>query len=207
MSAQGRLKKYKEKRNFVITPEPQGGEAAEKPRFCVQRHEARRLHYDFRLEAGGVLLSWAVPQGPSFDPSVKRLAVQTEDHPIDYLEFEGIIPKGQYGGGTVILWDLGVYENITEKKGKHLDALAAVEHGHIKFVVAGEKLRGTFALTRMGDKDQKAWLLVKVNDEYADASYDPVSTEPQSVKSGLVNADLRPGQSEQWHSDPAETVE
>ena len=190
-AAEEPLGKYKAKRDFSKTPEPEGGDPSDAPRFCVQRHEATRLHYDFRLEMNGVLVSWAIPQGPSFDPAVKRLAVRTEDHPIDYLEFEGVIPKGQYGGGTVILWDLGVYENITEKKGRHFDPMEAVDHGHIKFVLLGEKLQGTFALTRMGKQDEKNWLFVKVNDPYADPQRDPVRDNPQSVKSGLVNADLK----------------
>lgn len=152
------------------------------------------------MEAAGVLLSWAVPEGPSFDPAVKRLAVRTEDHPLDYLEFEGIIPAKQYGAGTVILWDLGVYENITEKNGRPIPTVEAAEHGHIKFVVLGEKLKGTFALTRMGDAGTQEWLMVKVADPYADPNYDPVSDRPESVKSGRREEDLVPGEAEAWRS-------
>jgi DNA ligase D-like protein (predicted 3'-phosphoesterase) len=195
------LKKYHEKRDFSKTPEPKGGVPSERPRFCVQRHEATRLHYDFRLEANGVLLSWAVPEGPSFDPAEKRLAVRTEDHPIDYLEFEGIIPEKQYGAGTVVVWDLGIYQNITTKKDKKLETMEAVEHGHIKFVMLGEKLKGTFALTRMGNANEKNWLLVKVNDEYADPDKNPVRDRPESVLTGRTNDQLNADNSETWHSN------
>ena len=174
------LKAYYKKRDFKKTPEPRGrvGKHAGALRYVIQKHYASRLHYDFRLECDGVLKSWAVPKGPSLDPGHKSLAVQVEDHPIDYGDFEGVIPKGQYGGGTVLLWDTGTWE----PKG---DPLQGIENGKIHFVLHGEKLNGEFALVRMhgrmaGD-DGKNWLLFKVKDEYADAKRD-ILKETASVK-------------------------
>src|SRR5512135_3101454 len=141
------LATYRAKRDFQQTAEPSGKAAiaaAEQLRFVIQRHDATRLHYDFRLELDGVFLSWAVTKGPSLDPSVKRLAVQTEDHPLDYGDFEGTIPKGQYGGGTVMLWDRGFWMPEGTK-----DIDAALRKGELKFTLAGEKLQGSFVLVRM----------------------------------------------------------
>jgi len=178
-----RLDKYLAKRHFTVTPEPTSGAASEgQPRFVIQKHEATRLHYDTRLEVDGVLVSWAVPRGPSMDPQVKRLAVMTEDHPMDYAGFEGFIPKGEYGGGAVIVWDAGVYHNLTtDRRGAIRPAHEAIERGHIKFWLEGEKVQGAFALTRT---DGKQWLLVKVKDAAADADLDPVRDDPGSVLSG-----------------------
>ncbi len=150
----------------------------------VQKHDASRLHYDFRLEVDGVLKSWAVPKGPSTDPQEKRLAVPTEDHPLEYAAFEGVIPAGEYGAGTVLVWDKGVFRNLTEKKGRPLPLAEALEHGHLKVWLEGVRLRGGYALTRFKTGKDEAWLLVKMEDEEADPSRDPVSTEPASVLSG-----------------------
>lgn len=181
------LKAYLGKRDFRRTPEPLGGSrkrAALGPIFVVQKHDASRLHYDFRLEVDGVLKSWAVPKGPSTDPQEKRLAVPTEDHPLEYAAFEGVIPAGEYGAGTVLVWDTGVFRNLTEKKGRRLPLAEALEHGHLKVWLEGVRLRGGYALTRFKTGKDEAWLLVKMEDEEADPSRDPVSTEPASVLSG-----------------------
>jgi DNA ligase D-like protein (predicted 3'-phosphoesterase) len=161
--AANRLTTYRQKRDFARTPEPRGRSAKERkqPRFVVQRHDASSLHYDFRLEAGGVLKSWAVPKGPPRRAQDKRLAMPTEDHPIDYLTFEGEIPEGEYGAGTVEVWDVGTYENRTEKNGKPVAMARALSSGHVVIDMHGEKLKGGFALTRIGDGKRPRWLLVK----------------------------------------------
>lgn len=182
----GSLKDYQEKRDFTRTPEPAGdrGRAAAAPIFVVQKHAARHLHYDFRLEVDGVLKSWAIPKGPSTDPRDKRLAVPTEDHPLSYAGFEGVIPAGEYGAGTVLVWDTGIYRNLTEKKGEAIPLGQAVAHGHVKVWLEGRKLRGGYALTRFKTGKDESWLLVKQNDEAADPSRHPVADEPQSVLTG-----------------------
>jgi len=175
------LKSYQEKRNFDVTSEPRGSKARPGENiFVVQKHEARSLHYDLRLEVEGVLKSWAVPKGPSMDPREKRLAVETEDHPIEYASFEGRIPEGQYGAGSVIVWDEGTYRNMTEKAGRAVPMNEALTGGHAAFWLEGEKLRGGFALTRT----QRGWILVKMKDELADSSRDILKAKPRSVKSG-----------------------
>lgn len=161
------LKEYRDKRRFGQTPEP-GAEkkppSGREPLFVVQKHDASRLHWDFRLEAEGVLKSWAVPKGPSMNPADKRLAVQVEDHPLEYAEFEGIIPAGNYGAGSVEIWDNGTYTYIE----KHRDVAAAVEHGILEFRLHGRKLKGLFTLVRTDmDGTGKNWLLVKKEDVYA----------------------------------------
>jgi bifunctional non-homologous end joining protein LigD len=136
------------------------------PRFVVQRHEASTTHYDLRLEASGVLKSWSVPKGPSADPRSKRLAVPTEDHPLEYASFEGEIPEGEYGAGTVTIWDSGSYENLTtDRSANEVAAPEAIERGHIKVRMHGEKLNGGYSLTRMGGGGQERWLLVKTADK------------------------------------------
>jgi DNA ligase D-like protein (predicted 3'-phosphoesterase) len=185
------LAEYWAKRDLAASGEPTDGQPGEQPRFVIQRHEASTLHYDFRLEVDGVLKSWAVPKGPSLDPRVKRLAIRTEDHPLDYATFEGRIPEGQYGAGTVIVWDIGTYRNLTEHKGKPVPVSRAIEQGHVKVWLDGRKLTGAFALTRTdlpGRGEQ--WLLVKVDDEFADRRRDPTVTAPESVLSGRTNEDL-----------------
>jgi DNA ligase D-like protein (predicted 3'-phosphoesterase) len=177
------LKDYREKRDFGRTPEPAGRESrgAGGPIFVIQKHAASHLHYDFRLEVDGVLKSWAVPKGPSTDPKDKRLAVPTEDHPLEYASFEGVIPEGEYGGGTVMVWDTGSYRNLTEKKGVAIPMGQAVEHGHVKVWLEGQKLKGGYALTRFKKGKDEAWLLIKADDEAADARRNPVATELQSA--------------------------
>ena len=184
--AQGTLKEYQDKRDFDRTPEPPGsrGPASTEPIFVIQKHAASHLHYDFRLEVDGVLKSWAIPKGPSTDPKDKRLAVPTEDHPLSYADFEGVIPAGEYGGGTVLVWDTGVYRNLTEKKGEAIPMGQAVAHGHVKVWLEGRKLKGGYALTRFKQGPDEAWLLVKADDETADPHRNPVSTEPGSVLTG-----------------------
>lgn len=188
MAKEDLLKKYKEKRDFKKTPEPTSSEkiSSDKLRFVIQKHEASRLHYDFRLEVNGVLKSWAVPKGPSMDPGQKRLAVPTEDHPIDYIDFEGIIPKGNYGAGTVIVWDIGIYQNLKE----NIPMDKAIEEGHVDIRLDGEKLKGGYALIQTGKGNRKFWLLFKKKDEKADSESDILIDRPESVLSGLTIDDI-----------------
>lgn len=191
------LKPYREKRDFGRTPEP-GGDAEEEdgdpagPRFVVQEHDASSHHYDFRLEVEGVLKSWAVPKGPSTDPSDKRLAVPTEDHPLGYVDFEGVIPEGEYGAGPVIVWDTGTYESLkTDDDGEPVPMSDQLDGGHATFRLHGEKLSGGYAITRVATGDDERWLLVKMDDEEADARRNPTSTQPESVKSGRTIDEVR----------------
>ena len=159
---------YNKKRNFKSTPEPKGATGNKNfSRFVVQRHDATRLHYDFRLELGGVLKSWAVPKGPSMNPEDKRLAVMVEDHPVSYIDFEGEIPKGNYGAGNVEIWDEGVFFPINKdiEKISERQALLDLKKGELKFLLKGKKIEGEFVLVRL--KDNKNWLLIKHKDEYA----------------------------------------
>lgn len=194
MVADEGLREYLDKRDLDVTPEPAGGETSgSRPRFVIQKHDASSLHYDFRLEADGVLKSWAVPKGPSTDPDDQRLAIRTEDHPLDYADFEGVIPEGQYGGGTVIVWDAGVYRDLSEDDdGAIIDVAEAVEKGHVRVWLQGEKLRGGYDLVhaRIGG-NEKNWLLRKVDDGEADARRNPTSTQPASVISGRTVEDVR----------------
>ncbi|MFA6170286.1 MAG: non-homologous end-joining DNA ligase [Candidatus Margulisiibacteriota bacterium] len=166
------LSKYKKKRHFNKTPEPPGGfdskDKREYPIFVVHKHAARRLHYDLRLEMQGVLKSFAVPKGPSLDPAVKRLAVMVEDHPLDYKDFEGVIPEGNYGAGKVLLWDRGFYSPLSslDKKKSEALLLQGLKKGDLKFILAGEKLKGEFALIKTR-WDKNSWLLIKKKDRYA----------------------------------------
>lgn len=187
------LEKYRDKRSKDKTPEPFGGKPTSKElRFVVQKHDASHLHYDFRLEMGGVLKSWAVPKGPSLDASVKRLAMMVEDHPYDYRDFEGIIPKGQYGGGTVIVWDEGTYEpgegaeDSVKKQEKAL--LKQLEAGKLKFRLKGSKLTGEFALVKAYGRGENSWLLMKLQDEYADT--DDITLQDESVISDKTIAEM-----------------
>jgi DNA ligase D-like protein (predicted 3'-phosphoesterase) len=179
---------YREKRDFSRTNEPEGNadahDSSGPPRFVIQKHDASSLHYDFRLEIGGVLKSWAVPKGPSTDPGDKRLAVPTEDHPLEYAEFEGVIPEDEYGGGTVMIWDRGAFRNVTEKNGELQPLEAAWANGHVLVELDGEKISGGYALHRTGSGDDANWLLIKMDDDHADARRNPVSTETKSVKTG-----------------------
>lgn len=188
------LGEYRAKRSFERTPEPTGERGATRSRdgaegdelcFVVQKHDARRLHYDFRLEADGVLVSWAVPKGPSYDPKVKRLAVHVEDHPLDYEDFEGVIPEAQYGAGTVIVWDRGTYSNLTEKHGRPVSMAEAVRSGHVSIWLQGSKLEGGWSLSRTsGYGNGDNWLLIKKADDHADPARDVTTDEPLSVKTG-----------------------
>lgn len=186
--SEGDLEEYLEKRDFESTPEPTGEEEidwSDQPRFVIQKHDASSLHYDLRLEADGVLKSWAIPKGPSTDPAEKRLAMPTEDHPLDYIDFEGVIPEDEYGGGTVLVWDAGPYRNqTTDDDGDEVPVREAIESGHVVVWLEGEKLTGGYALTRTGSGDDPRWLLVKVDDDRADARRNPTSTEPESVLTG-----------------------
>jgi bifunctional non-homologous end joining protein LigD len=195
-----RLAPYRGKRDFDRTPEPSGGaEAApgDPLRFVVQRHRARRLHYDLRFEMGGVLASWAVPRGPTLDPAVKRNAVHVEDHPIEYVDFEGVIPTGQYGGGDVIVWDAGSWEPYGTD-----DPVAAVAAGELHAEVHGQKLRGRLVLIRR-DRDgsgREQWLLLHKRDEHAVDGWDP-EDHPRSVLSGRTNDEVKADPDRLWRSD------
>ncbi len=176
------LKEYNSKRDFKKTGEPKGEIKRGKNRiFVVQKHDASRLHYDFRLQMEGVLKSWAIPKGPSLDPSKKRLAIPTEDHPIDYADFEGNIPENNYGAGSVIVWDTGIYENKTEKNEQVISIKEAYDRGHITLILYGEKLKGEFALIKMKGSDK--WLLIKKDDSFADRKNDILEKHPKSVLS------------------------
>jgi bifunctional non-homologous end joining protein LigD len=196
VAAKTKLSKYQAKRDFTKTAEPSGEAditASNRRRFVIQKHDATRLHYDFRLELGGVFKSWAVTRGPSLDPADKRLAVEVEDHPLDYGDFEGTIPKGQYGGGTVQLWDRGYWQ--PEGNTPPEEALAG---GDLKFRLDGERLHGSWVLVRMkrdwtGGK-RTNWLLIKHRDEYArDGNGDAILAEDRSVASGRPMARIAEG--------------
>lgn len=180
-----RLDEYLKRRRFDESPEPIDGDEndGEPPLFVIQKHDASSLHYDVRLEVDGVLTSWAVPKGPSTDPSDKRLAQPTEDHPLDYATFEGVIPEGNYGAGTVLVWDMGPYRNLGAEKESPVSMAEALEAGTVEVWLEGQKLRGGYALIRIDDEADR-WLLIKMDDEEADARRNPTSTEPESVLSG-----------------------
>jgi len=186
MVQQDSLREYREKRDFARTPEPVGvgRKPGAQPIFVIQKHDASTLHYDFRLEVDGVLKSWAVPKGPSTNPRDKRLAVPTEDHPLEYADFEGVIPKGEYGGGTVLVWDIGTYRNLKTKDGQEVPMAQTVVNGHVTVWLEGKKLRGGYSLIRTGKGEEARWLLVKMDDSEADATQDIVRTRPESVLSG-----------------------
>jgi bifunctional non-homologous end joining protein LigD len=198
----GSLETYKKKRDFAITPEPSGKKTAraKRLRFVVQMHHASRLHYDFRLEADGVLASWAVPKGPTLAPVERRLAMHVEDHPLDYRDFEGNIPSGQYGAGSVIVWDNGTYE-LAEGD----DPATEIANGKIKFVLHGKKLKGEFTLVKIKGREGESgdpWLLVKDRDDHTDPKYDPAD-HPESVKSGKTLDDIaHDPRSKIWNSKP-----
>lgn len=199
------LGEYHRKRDFSRTPEPSGraGRRAARaaagppgePGFVVQHHLASSDHYDFRLEVDGVLKSWAVPKGPSPDPAQKRLAVPTEDHPLDYAGFEGTIGEGEYGGGTVMVWDTGAYRNTTRHKGEAVSMSDGLDRGHVTFDLAGAKLGGEYALTRTRTGPKEQWILVKMKDADASARRDPVKSATKSALSGRsmhqIEADAR----------------
>jgi DNA ligase D-like protein (predicted 3'-phosphoesterase) len=196
MAGNKKLSEYDAKRDTKKSGEPSGRSDRPgrrgKARFVVQRHDASSLHFDVRLEIDGVLVSWAVPKGPSLNPSEKRLAHRTEDHPLEYADFEGRIDEG-YGAGTVVVWDTGTYDNLTEKNGDLLSAEKALSVGHLKVELHGEKLTGAFAFThsKMGGDDAN-WMMVKVDDDAADRRRNPTSTQNESVLSGKTNEDFEP---------------
>jgi bifunctional non-homologous end joining protein LigD len=199
MPPRDQLKTYQRKRDFTKTPEPAGepgpdGDGAR--RFVVQRHRASRLHYDFRLEIDGVLVSWAVPKGPTLDPKVRRGAYHVEDHPLEYFDFEGVIPGGEYGGGDVIVWDAGTWEPH-----KFPDPGQAVRSGELHLDVYGAKLRGRFVLVRTSDPgDKENWLLLHKRDDFAIEGWDP-EDHPQSVLSGRTNDEVKADPDRLWRSD------
>lgn len=176
------LNHYQKKRNFKKTSEPKGKISGKKSghAFVVQKHDASQLHFDFRLEVDGVLKSWAVPKGPSLNPKEKRLAVQTEDHPLDYKDFEGVIPEGEYGAGVVMIWDHGNFKNLANRS-----LTKCLQQGLIEISLEGHRLKGGFALKffRMDNK-KRLWLLIKMNDDQADRKRKPVSTQTKSIKTG-----------------------
>jgi bifunctional non-homologous end joining protein LigD len=194
----GDLATYRRKRDFSRTPEPAGDVAGgDQQRFVVQRHRARRLHYDFRLEMDGVLVSWAVPKGPTLDPKTRRLAVHVEDHPVEYLHFEGVIPAGEYGGGDVIVWDTGTWEH-----GRAGDPGRAVGQGEIHVDLHGEKLRGRFVLIRRDEKGpghEGEWMLLHKRDEFAVDGWDP-EEHPRSVLTGRTNDEVAADPDREWRS-------
>lgn len=191
MRSGGNLKEYRKKRDFKVTEEPEGAQPNRTSRgdllYVVQKHQASHLHYDFRLEWHGVLLSWAVPKGPSLDPSVKRLATRVEDHPVEYGSFEGVIPQGEYGGGTVMLWDRGTWTPEVP------DVDEALEKGDLKFTLHGAKLKGSWVLVRTkssyGGAGKPSWLLIKHRDRYA-STEEIEETRPRSVASNRLLADI-----------------
>jgi bifunctional non-homologous end joining protein LigD len=196
-TADERLRRYRSKRNFAITAEPAGTDPPPTDgwRFVVQRHRASRLHYDVRLEAAGVLVSWAVPKGPTLDPDVRRLAMHVEDHPLDYFDFEGVIAAGEYGAGDVIVWDWGTWA-LAEGD----DPISEIAAGGLHFALLGEKLRGRFALVRRRDHGGRdEWMLFKKHDEDAVVGWDP-EDHPRSVKSGRTNDEVRAAPSAGWSS-------
>jgi bifunctional non-homologous end joining protein LigD len=184
------LEEYRKKRRFGVTPEPKGAKAGPKRKgkklaYVIQKHRATALHYDFRLEWNGVMLSWAVPKGPALDPAVKRLAMQVEDHPLEYNKFEGIIPEGEYGGGTVMIWDRGTWTPEVE----NVDA--ALKKGELKFSLDGKKLHGSWVLvrTRRRDETRASWLLIKHRDAFA-SPRDIAEEEPRSVVSDRLLVEI-----------------
>ena len=194
-----KLAKYQSLRDFSRTPEPRGEVARERPGhiFVVQEHAASHLHYDFRLELDGVLLSWAVPKGPSLSPSIRRLAVRTEDHPLDYANFEGVIPEGQYGAGAVLVWDRGTWQ-------PEGDPHAGLANGRLAFTLHGQKLRGRWHLARTKSEDGgEDWVLVKDRDAEANDQIDITATEPASVLSGRTIEEIAAGPHRVFHGEGA----
>lgn len=206
-SVQKRLATYRKKRDFDVTVEPAGGKVVKRTRksklkFVLQKHRASHLHFDLRLELDGVMKSWAVPKGPSLDPAVKRLAMEVEDHPMEYNTFEGIIPRGEYGGGTVMLWDRGTYSADKPKNGSHEDAIReGYEKGKLDFTFHGERVNGSFALVRTQRGPKPQWLLIKHRDEYAKPGSDVVAENMTSVTTGRTMEEIAGGATRVWHSN------
>jgi DNA ligase D-like protein (predicted 3'-phosphoesterase) len=192
---------YREPSHVKKASEPQGKRGGNKSLFVIHKHAASTLHYDFRLSVDGVLKSWAVPKGLSTRAGEKRLAIRTEDHPMDYAEFEGQIPKGEYGGGTVMVWDTGEVEPLAQNEDHEPSMAEGLENGAFKFNLKGKKLRGGYALVRMDHKaKQEQWLIFKLDDEQADGRRDPMRTEPDSVLTGRSMQEI--AQTKPKHNDP-----
>ena len=198
------LASYKKKRNFDNTPEPETANIKQKGKliFVVQRHSATRLHYDFRLEINGVLISWAIPKGPSMYPSDKRLAMMVEDHPIDYANFQGVIPEGNYGAGIVEIWDKGTYELSPENDS---DGLESIQKGSLKFILYGNKLQGRFALIKMKKGAPGAWMLIKEKDEFASGI--PYDSEDHLDASSPINQQLTASITKKLNAVPSKKVQ
>ncbi|MGW1054975.1 DNA polymerase ligase N-terminal domain-containing protein [Streptomyces sp. NPDC002521] len=196
MAAEDRLQTYRGRRDFERTREPSGrepGAGGDAPRFVVQIHDARRMHFDFRLQVDDVLKSWSVPKGPSTDPGDKRLAVPTEDHPLEYEDFEGVVPKGEYGGGTVIVWDRGTYEPLShDRAGRPVEFAESLERGQATFRLHGTKLHGEYALTRFrsGADEEEAWLLIRKGPAHANGHGTPDPRRARSVRTGRTLAQV-----------------
>jgi len=200
-----RLTTYRDKRDFTRTREPAGatvsvGSLPTGNRFVVQRHRARRLHYDFRLEMDGVLASWAVPKGPTLDSNVRRAAFHVEDHPLEYYDFEGVIPAGEYGGGDVIVWDVGTWDHYYQREDR--DPVDAVARGELHVELDGQKLKGKFVLVRtsVDDAGKESWLLLHKKDEFATKGWD-AEDHPRSVLSGRTNDEVKADPDRLWRSD------
>jgi len=190
----GSLKTYREKRNFRRTPEPEERikkRDGKKAIFTVQKHAARQLHYDFRLQVGRKLKSWAVPKGPSVDPKDKRMAVEVEDHPLAYAKFEGVIPDGEYGAGTVMVWDTGTFRNISKRDHQEVPITRALESGHVAVWLQGKRLRGGYALRRIVAGKKPRWLPIKMRDEKADSRRNPAKIETKSALSGRTMKQIK----------------
>lgn len=190
------LKEYHKKRDFRLSTEPSGAEKdkedPDEKLFVIQKHEASSLHYDLRLLVDGVLKSWAVPKGPSNNPEEKRLAIPTEDHPIEYADFEGTIPEDQYGGGTVMVWDTGTYENDKkDQQGNEIPMKDQLEKGHCTFILNGKKLKGGYTLIRFGKGKNEKWFLKKVDDKEGEKSKDSVETKDRSVLTGRTMEEIK----------------
>ena len=195
-----RLAEYRRKRDFSRTREPAGGKRKKAARlaYVIQKHAASRLHYDLRLELDGVMKSWAVPKGPSLDPKVKRLAIHVEDHPIEYNQFEGTIPAGEYGGGTVMIWDYGSYTSAADEDDPEAALRAGYRKGDFKFVLRGKRLKGSWVLVRTkgrGERSrQQQWLLIKHRDDTADPDIDPTEAYRTSARTGRTMDEIAEGQ-------------
>jgi bifunctional non-homologous end joining protein LigD len=203
-AAEPKLSEYRRKRDFTVTGEPRGGRARAGPKlaFVIQKHAASHLHYDLRLELDGVMKSWAVPKGPSLDPAVKRLAMQVEDHPIEYNKFEGIIPQGEYGGGTVMLWDRGTYRYAGDAPDPVEGLRTGYEKGDFKFLLQGKRLRGSWVLVRIlrGTPHRAQWLLIKHRDAEAVPDSDITGEVETSVATGRTMEEIAAGTRRVWHS-------
>ena len=195
----GKLGEYRRKRDFSRTREPAGGRPSGSPRlaYVIQKHAASRLHYDLRLELDGVMKSWAVPKGPRLDPAVKRLAIHVEDHPVEYNRFEGTIPAGEYGGGTVMIWDYGSYTAAGDEDDPEAALRAGYGKGDFKFVLRGKRLKGSWVLVRTRGRGERSrqnqWLLIKHRDASADPDTDPTEAHQTSARTGRTMEEIAEG--------------